>query len=573
MTTVEQRVDPITFEVVTTGLSEVAVRMADALRRSAYSPIIHDGSDFSCAIIDTEYNVIAEVGCPIHIGTLPMSVRNSITEHTAHEPLRPGDILAVNDPYRGSVHLNDIAFLGGVFDGEQKVVAYVASRAHWPDVGGYDLAGNGAKDLWDEGIIIPPVKLFRQGAANQDLINLILENIRGRESGRKADLYAQVASLKTGLAGVKKMLDKYSSDVVIGCFKEAVRYADQRMRYAISQLPDGDYFADDVEDDTGISLEPVDFKVKVNVSGDSIRISYSGTGMQSMGPINSAWGMTLSATYIILKALLDPFGPAGCSWNRAITVDGPIGSMVNPLPGAAVFGGGIEVGPRICDLIMSALKDVIPERVTGAPYGTIDTSFISGTDPVTKDYWIYNDWIPGGWGGCHDHDGQNCMIILVANTDDIPIEICELKYPLRYRYSELIPDSGGAGKFRGGLGVMREVEVLGPQARASIQADRTRTAPWGIFGGGPASRTRYSVIRPDGATEVIGGLGPDGSYQSAKKAYNLKHGEILRIESAGGGGYGDPKERDRELVRDDVRKGYVSEQAASSVYDLVPTRR
>ncbi len=569
MTTTErERVDPITLEVVTTGLSEVAVRMADALRRSAYSPIIHDGSDFSCAILDAKYDVIAEVGCPIHIGTLPISVRSAIVEHTGREPLRPGDIIGINDPFRGSVHLNDIAFLGGVFDNNDRVVGYVASRAHWPDVGGYDLAGNGSKDLWDEGLIIPPVKLFRQGEANTDIINLILENIRGRESGRKADLYAQVASLRTGLAGVQKMLDKYGSDVVIACFDEAVRYADRRMRHAISQIPDGDYYAEDVEDDTGASLEPIDFRVKITVSGEEMKISYSGTGMQSMGPINSAWGMTLSATYIIVKALLDPAGPAGCSWNRAVTVEGPVGSIVNPRPGAAVFGGGIEVGPRICDLIMSALKNVMPERVTGAPYGTIDTSFISGTDPETHDYWIYNDWIPGGWGGCHDHDGQNCMIILVANTDDIPIEVCELKYPLRYRWSELIPDSGGPGKFRGGLGVMREVEVLGPEARASIQADRTRTAPWGVFGGGPASRTRYSVIRPDGTQEVIGGIGFDGSYQSAKKAFNLKHGEILRIESAGGGGYGDPKERDRERVLDDVRKGCVTERAAKELYGL-----
>jgi N-methylhydantoinase B len=297
-------------------------------------------------------------------------------------------------------------------------------------------------------------------------------------------------------------------------------------------------------------------------------VSYAGTGMQSLGPINSAWGMTLSATYIILKALLDPDGPSGCSWQGAITVEGPLGSMVNPRPGAAVYGGGIEVGPRICDLIMSALSGAIPERVTGAPYGTIDTSFISGTDPSTGDYWIYNDWIPGGWGACHDHDGQNCMIILVANTDDIPIEVCELKYPLRYRFSELIMDSGGPGRYRGGLGVTREIEVLADQARASIQADRTRTAPWGIFGGGPASRTRYSVLRPDGSQEVIGGIGPDGSYQSAKRHYNLKHGEILRIESAGGGGYGDPGTRDRDMVRDDVRKGYVSEHMAKTAYGL-----
>jgi N-methylhydantoinase B len=313
-------------------------------------------------------------------------------------------------------------------------------------------------------------------------------------------------------------------------------------------------------------MEPIPVHVKITVRDDAMTVDYTGTGNQCRGPINSVWAMTQSSTFIILKALLDPFGPSSTGWHDAVTVLAPEGCLVNPRPPAPVFGGGIETGPRIFDVVMRALSEAIPDRVTGASYGTMDTSFLSGTDPTTGEHYIFNDWIPGGWGACHDHDGVNCLIVLCANTDDIPIEITELKYPLRYRFSELITDSGGPGRFRGGLGVAREIEVLSEHAIASLQADRTRTQPWGIFGGSGGRRTRYLVKTGDQGSRVVGGIAPDGSYLSAKRSFEIPRGEILRIESAGGGGYGDASTRERERVQRDVRDGYVSEEAARSLY-------
>lgn len=555
------RVDPITFEVVNNALIAVCGHMAESLRRTSYSPIIHDAADFSCALLDADANLISEnIGCPIHLGTLPLSVRTAVEEY-GPERLRPADILGVNDPYRGGVHLNDLAFIAPYFvDG--RLFCYVANRAHWPDIGGYEssgLAGGSATELMHEGVIVPPVRLRSEGVVNQDVVNIIMANVRGPRE-RRGDFFSQVASVDTGLVRLEQVLQRHGVATVEASFKEALSYAARRMRRAIEEVPDGKYHFEDRMDDDGVAEGPIPVHVTVTVAGDRLKVDYTGTGREAKGPLNSAYGMTLSSTYVILKALLDPFGPANSGWYRDIEIVAPEGTLVNPRPGAPVFGGGVEVGPRIADVVMGAMAQAIPERVIGALYGTINSSFLSGVDPKTGDHYIYNDWIPGGWGGAIDHDGVSCMIELCGNTDDIPIEIVELKYPLRYHRSALIPDSGGPGKFRGGLGTERIIEILSEGARASIQADRTVTKPWGQFGGGGGANTRYSVVRCNGDIDVVGGRRPDGTAVSAKRSFDLRKGECLRIEAAGGGGYGEPRERDRARLEHDVQNGYVTDE-------------
>jgi N-methylhydantoinase B len=555
------RLDPITFEVVNNALIAVCNHMAQSLRRTSYSPIIHDAADFSCALLDAESNLISEnAGCPIHLGTLPLSVRTAVEEY-GPERLGPGDILGVNDPYRGGVHLNDVAFIAPYYV-DDRLVCYVANRAHWPDIGGYEssgLAGGSATELLHEGVVVPPVKLRVAGELNEDVVNIILANVRGPRE-RRGDFFAQVAAVDTGLSRLDQVVRRHGMPTVEASFKEALAYAARRMRRAIEVVPDGVYHFEDQMDDDGVAEGPIPVHVTITVSGDRLKVDYTGTGRQARGPINSAYGMTLSSTYIILKALLDPYGPANSGWYQDIEIVAPEATLLNPRPGAPVFGGGVEVGPRIADVVMGALAEAMPERVIGALYGTINSSFLSGHDPKTGDHYIYNDWIPGGWGGAVDHDGVSCMIELCGNTDDIPIEIVELKYPLRYHRSELIPDSGGPGRFRGGLGTERIIEVLSDGARASIQADRTETKPWGQFGGGGGANTRYSVVRANGDIDVVGGRRPDGTVVSAKRSFDLLKGERLRIEAAGGGGYGDPRERDRALVERDLRDGYITER-------------
>jgi N-methylhydantoinase B len=565
----ELTLDPITFEVVNSSLVAICRHMANSLRRTAYSPIIHDAADFSCAIVDPEGNLVAQQeGCPIHLGTLPSSVKLALIEYGVAN-IHEGDILGVNDPYRGGVHLNDIGFIAPYFH-EGELVAFVANRAHWPDIGGIEpsgLAGASAVELTHEGIVVPPIKFRNRGVLNSDVINLLMANVRGPEE-RRGDFNAQVAAMDTGLSRLPELVRKYSLPVVRACYQEALRYAERRMRQAIREIPDGVYHFEDQEDDDGILDHPIPLHVTITIQDDRLKVDYTGTGPQAKGPINSAWGMTACSTYIILKCLLDPFGPSNSGWYHLIEIEALEGTLVNPRPGAPVFGGGVEIGPRIADAIMGALSQAIPERVTAALYGTIDSSFLSGTDPATGLSYIYNDWIPGGWGGKYNADGVSCMIELCGNTDDIPIEIAELKYPLRYRRSELRRDSGGPGRFRGGLGTLREIEVLSGNARASIQADRTLTQPWGLFGGLGGAQTRYSVVRRDGAVDVVGGIRPDGTHVSAKRSFDVLEGEALRIESAGGGGYGNPKDRDRDLVQEDMRNGYISPQAARTIFAL-----
>ncbi len=563
-------IDPITFEVVNNGLAAICDHMANSLRRTANSPIIHDAADFSCALHDLEGNLIAQQGgCPIHLGTMPYTVQAAMKKFGL-ENMREGDIYCLNDPYLGSVHLNDVMFVAPYFY-KGEMVALVANRAHWPDIGGYEASGVGGSavtHLFHEGIVVPPIRVREAGKMNQDVIDLLMYNVRGPEE-RLGDMYSQIAAIETGIYRLDEPIDKYSLPVFRACMAEALDLAARRMREAIRQVPDGVYSFEDQMDDDGVSAEDIKIKMTITIAGDRLLVDFTGTGDQVRGAINSAWGITYSTCYIILKALLDPFGPNNSGWYKLIDFVLPPGSLVNPEWGRPVFGGPVETGLRIKDVILGALAPVMPQKVIGAPYGTIDTSFMSGLDRRGKD-WIYNDWIPGGWGGRFDSDGISCMIEMIGNTDDIPIEVAELKYPLRYRRSELRTDSGGPGKYRGGLGTLREIEVLEGTARACIQADRTKTAPWGIFGGMPAARTRYSHVKRNGDVEVKGGIDANGQPQSAKKAFDVQKGEALRIESGGGAGYGGPLERDKSAVLHDLHSGYISREAAVTYYGLTP---
>ena len=398
------------------------------------------------------------------------------------------------------------------------------------------------------------------------MIRLILSNVRASEE-RIGDLNAQFAAIGTGIQQLMQLVEKYSPETILQVFDESLKYATRRVVASIEAIPEGKYTFEDVMDDSGVSLEPIPIKVELTVANSRIFVDFTGTGNQVPAPINSSLSMTKGAVYIILKAILDPLGPSNSGWYDLIEFNCPEGSIVNPDYDAPVFGGGIETGMRIMDCIQGALAPVLPEVVTAAPYGTIDTTFFTGKDPDTGQAWLFNDPLPGGWGAGYNHDGESAFIGIVANVKDVPIEIVELRYPLRFHRSELIEDSGGAGKNRGGLGAIHEIEILSKEAQLTIQADRTRSAPWGLFNGKPGKSTRYSLIKADGREVLLGGkMGSD--YASAKKSgIVVNRGDIARIESAGGGGYGDPKDRDRKLVEKDLHDGYISKESALADYD------
>ena len=561
-------VDPITFEVINSSLTAICRLMGNALYRTAYSTIIVDCRDFSCAILDREGELIAQQeGCPIHLGTLHSTAQEAFAEYGI-DNLEAGDVLAVNDPYRGGIHLPDVTLFAPICcDGE--IVAWVGNRAHWPDVGGTvpsSLVAD-ASELIHEGLRIPPIKLRERGQRRDEVIRLILENVRA-PSERIGDLNAQFAAIDTGVQRVTELIERYSLETVLAAFEESRRYARRRAVKAIEGIPEGTYSYDDVMDDVGVSLDPVPVCVTLTVKDGRMHVDFTGTGAQVPAPLNSSISMTRGSVYILLKALLDPHGPSNSGWYDLVEVSAPSGSILNPDYDAPVFGGGIETGMRVMDCIQGALAPVMEASVTAAPYGTIDTTFLTGTDPQSGEQWLFNDPVPGGYGAGQDHDGLSSCIGLVANVKDVPVEVVELRYPLRVRRSELREDSGGAGRCRGGLGAVREFEILAEEANATIQADRTRTAPWGLGGGGPAARTRYSVVRADGVDELLGGQrGSD--YESAKKSgVPLSKGDVVRIESAGGGGFGEPRSRAEADVRSDLENGYISETTAREIYGL-----
>ena len=559
-------VDPITFEVINSSLVAICKQMGNALYRTAYSTIIVDCRDFSCGVLNRDGDLIAQQeGCPIHLGTLH-STAKAVFEEYGIENVEPGDVLAVNDPYRGGIHLPDVTLFAPIFS-DDKVVAWVSNRAHWPDIGGYVASSMvaDASDLIQEGLRIPPIKLRDRGERRDDVIKLILSNVRAAKE-RIGDLNAQFAAIDTGVERVTELIQRYSVQTVLDVFDESMDYSRRRVQTAIEAVPEGTYRFDDVMDDIGVSLEPVPIVVTLTVKDGRIQVDFTGTGGQVPAPLNSSVSMTEGSTFIILKSLLDPFGPSNSGWYDLIDFKYPDGSIVNPDYEAAVFGGGVETGMRIMDCIQGALAPVIPEEVTAAPYGTIDTTFLTGTDPDTKEAWLFNDPVPGGYGAGYDHDGESVFIGLVANVKDVPVEVVELRYPLQFVKSELREDSAGEGKHRGGLGAVREIKILSDEAEATIQADRTRTSPWGLFGGGSGSSTRYSLIRPDGSEQLLGGQYGD-EYQSAKKSgIPLRKGDIIRIESGGGGGYGNPGERPQESIQSDIEDGYITEDSAVEKY-------
>lgn len=560
-------IDPITFEVVNSTLVAICRDMANTLRRTAYSPIIHDFADFSCGLVDGKGHLVAQQeGSPIHLMTMPMTVKRA-TEEYGLSQIGAGDILAVNDPYRGGVHLPDVALMEPVVvDGE--IVAWAAARAHWPDIGGAQagsLVAN-ATELLQEGIRIPPVRLRVGSSKVHDVIELLMSNVRG-PAERRGDLNAQMAAVDTGVARMQELIAKFGVGTIKACFQESLEYARRRIRDSLSKLPAGEYGFEDYMDDNGLDYRPIKIKVKVTLSPERIVADFTGTDPQVDGPINSAYGMTYSSSCIILKALLDPHGPGNSGWFDILDVVVPEGTILNPRDGAPVYGGGVETGQRVMDCIRGALTPLMPEVVSAAPYGTINTTWITGFRRETRERFLFIDAIPGGWGAKKESDGLPVMIALVGNIDDMPAEIIELKYPIRLLSTELRVDSGGPGRRRGGLGAVRELELLEDDAQLSIQADRAKFAPWGIFGGKEAMRTKYTLVRADGQTELLGGIEGD-RYESPKRTVAMRRHDVVRIETAGGGGYGDPLDRERERVIADILDGYVSSQAAVAEYGL-----
>jgi len=537
------RRDPIELEIFKNLYHSIAEEMGAALRRTAFSPNIKERRDYSCAVFDGKGEVIAMGDhMPVHLGSMPMSVQAAI----AAGIMEPGDIVMLNDPFRGGTHLPDITLVAPVCVGRKHFRQrerprhtpdfYVASRAHHADVGGAYPGSMGlCREIYQEGVRIPPVKLMSAGVMNRDVLALLLNNVRTPEE-REGDLGAQIAACNTGIDRLLEVCSRYGVERARHAATELLGYSEELMRAFLRQVPAGDYRAEDFLDGDGIHDRPVRIAVAIWVHRSArgrgrprhmVIVDFTGSDPQVEGSVNAVAAITYSACFYVFRCLLAEDVPAAAGLMRPIKVIAPEGTIVNARPPAAVAGGNVETSQRIVDVLLRALAKAIPDRIPAAASGTMNNLTIGGIDPRTGDPFTYYETIAGGMGARPGKPGVSGVHTHMTNSLNTPAEALEYAYPLRVRSYSLRSGSGGAGKFRGGDGIVREIEVL-TDCDVTLLAERRSRGPWGLAGASDGAPGKAFIQRRDGSLEQMTG----------KFSSRLMKGERIRIETPGGGGWG-----------------------------------
>ena len=551
----DMSLDPVTLEVTRNACTAISEEMNANLIRTGYSPNIKERRDCSCAVFDADGDMISQAeNMPVHLGAMPFSVAAAL-ERYPPELLSPGDAVLLNDPFRGGAHLPDLTLVSPVY-AEGELVAFAANRAHHADVGG-SRAGSVAADsteIYQEGIRIPPVKLYERGTPVDDVMEMILSNVRTADE-RRGDLRAQQAANETARERLHQLAEKYGVETLTNAVDEIQDYSERRMRSELQELPDGTYEFDDVLDDDGRGTKDVHIEVAATIDGDSISVDYAGTAAQTEGAINAVFAVTASATYYAVRCVTDPNIPPNAGAYRPIDIDAPVGTVVNAKPPAAVVGGNLETSQRVTDVVLGALATAAPERAIGACQGTMNNITFGGTDPRTDEPYAFYETCGGGFGGRDGGDGMDGVHVHMSNTMNTPVEVLETAYPLAVERYEYRPDSGGAGEYRGGLGLRRDICVRDHQAAFSLLADRRVHAPYGIAGGQDGGRGD-DKLRSGGTTEDL----------PSKCTKTLQPGDVVSVRTPGAGGFGDPADREPDAVVRDVELGKVSMDAARRIY-------
>ena len=515
----KDRFDPTTLEIYRALFTSVAEEMGVALRRTAFSPNIKERRDYSCAVFDATGRVIAQGDhMPVHLGSMPMAVAAALHEIK----FAPEDVVAVNDPFAGGTHLPDVTLVMPVVVKGSRILFYVANRAHHADIGGATPGSMGlATDIYGEGIRIPPIRLVRKGELDHDTMRLLLANVRGNVE-RRGDFDAQIGSLKTGAARLLEIIERRGEKEAAVYAAQLIDYSARLMRHTISSIPDGVYEAEDFLDDDGIDDRPVRIAVRMTIRGDHAVVDFNGSAPQVTGAINAVEAITVSAVSYVFRCLVGSEVPASAGLMEPIEVIAPAGTVVNANPPASVAGGNVETSQRIVDVLFKALAQALPERIPAASQGTMNNLTIGGIDTRTGQEFSYYETVAGGMGARPSLDGMSGVHTHMTNSLNTPAEALEYAYPLRVREYRLRSKSGGEGKQRGGDGVIREIETLVP-ARMSLLSDRRKRGPYGLFGG------------VDGA---VGKNEINGQKIGAKSSHHLQAGDRIRIETPGGGGWG-----------------------------------
>jgi N-methylhydantoinase B len=540
------KTDPVRLEVFKHLFASVAEEMGVVLRKTSYSPNIKERRDFSCAVFDQQGEMIAQAAhIPVHLGSLPLSVQAAIERfnnpvHPQMVDLHPGDMILLNDPFRGGTHLPDITLVSPVFhevqaekggaDEDQtsgELIGFVASRAHHADVGGMTPGSMPiASEIYQEGLIIPPVKLFSNGKRNDALWDLILANVR-TPAERSGDLWAQIAANRRGITRLQDLVHEYGTSSISFYMRELLSYSEIMTRRLLTDLPDGTYSFIDHLDNDGISSRPVPISVTITIQGDQAIVDFSASAVQQKGSVNAVFAITLSAVYYVFRCLLNLDVPNNSGCLVPIEVIAPPGTIVNAVHPAPVAGGNVETSQRIVDVLLGALAKACPDRIPAASQGTMNNVIIGGWDPRNKNSFTYYETIGGGTGAGLDGNGSSAVHSHMTNTLNTPIEALEYAYPLRVIRYEIREDSGGKGKFTGGDGIIREIELL-VESQVTLLTERRAIPPYGLSGGHPGALGENLVVK-SGVEHPLPGKG----------TVTLNKGDRLVIRTPGGGGFGE----------------------------------
>jgi N-methylhydantoinase B len=522
--------DPTRLEIFKNLYHSVAEEMGAALRRVAFSPNIKERRDYSCAVFNAAGKVLAMGDhMPVHLGSMPMSVAAAI----AAMKLAPGDVALLNDPYAGGTHLPDLTMVMPVYlTGGRAPMFFVANRAHHADVGGAQAGSMGlAQEVFQEGLRIPPVRILSGGKVCRDILEMILANVRTPRE-REGDLTAQIGACRIGERRLAEIVAKYGRREVETYGRHLLEYSARMTRAVLRGIPDGTYRGEDCLDDDGIGPGPLPIRVTIRIRGERAEVDFTGSAPQCAGSVNAVAAIAESAVYYVFRCLLDEQVPATSGLLEPIRVIAPEGTIVNARPPAAVAGGNVETSQRMVDTLLRALSRAIPARIPAASQGTMNNFTLGGADPRFGGApFAYYETTAGGMGARPGKDGISGIHTHMTNSLNTPIEVLEHAYPVRVRRYGLRRGSGGAGEFRGGEGIIKEIELLTP-AQVGFLCDRRKFGPYGLAGGKSGAPGKNQLI-VNGKTRML----------PSKCSFYADSGAILRLETPGGGGWGKPSRR------------------------------
>jgi len=560
-----QASDPATFEIVKNSFYKIAEEMRVVLAKTAYSPLLKSAGDYSCGLFDAQGEMVAQgPDLPIHLGSMPDAVRAVVAAFAAD--VHEGDVFLHNDPYFGGSHLPDVNVVRPAFH-EGRLLGYACLRAHWPDVGSATPGSYGAvTEIFGEGLRLPPLRLFSRGALNVDLEKVILANVRTPDE-RKGDLGAQLAATLRATARLKALAERYGSGVLIGYMTQVMDYSDRLMRAALKDLPDGEGSFEDLCDGDGIADDEqgrdAQFRIRLSVkkTGDRLIVDFAGTDPQVKGPMNAPLSVTASGIFCGLKTAVDPnnlIPPNSGCW-RSIEIRARKGSVVNAEFPAPVVYANHEMSHRVADMVMGALASFLPRQVMACSQGTSAILTLGGVDPRSGRHYVSYETVKGGYGARPNKDGINCIASGISNTMNTPVEILEMAFPVRVERYEINPDSGGAGRYRGGCGARRVWRLLDrADATGALCMERMTSPPFGLLDGKAGAAAVVKLTTADGVTRDL----------PSKGAFAAPAGSVIDMITPGSGGFGPVAERDSAAIGRDLLDGYVSAASAHRDYGI-----